>query len=866
MYKTGDLVQLNADGSYRYAGRKDRQVKIRGQRVELGEVEHHAYQVLSGKYQVAVEAVPIASIDSQDVRLVAFAIVGDEGDVWRGATKDEYPSRVASSFDTKHRFRATIAASAPTYMVPSAIIPLRQFPYLPSHKIDRSELRRIASDYFAAKNAPSDSPSKPASEHTNLQNRMRDLWASVLGKDATAISLEDTFLDLGGDSILAIKLASACRSAGIAISVADILRHQSLETLCQIHEADIKRAPWSKTDMSVEAPSARKPLASLGPLATPNFVEEVIRPLVGVSPTEIEDILEASSSQTGFIESSILKGRGSTNYFAFHLQGNMDETRLRKACYALVAKHEILRTCFVPFRCRLLQVILRAMVPDFQVVQCPDTQQEDAAAAWVKTDQLEPVTLGQSMLRFLFLGGESRSILVIRLSHAQYDGMSIQILIDDLVTLYQSQAIPTNRPSFTDFIMAARESNERDGAEAYWNSLLEGAEITEIVTHVSPAYESGCNLTVSETITSPRQATRSFTFATILKAAWAMVLADLSSSTDIVFGHLVSGRNMSVDGLAIDDVLGPCLNIIPVRVKLSDSNTTVGSVLRQVHDQHLGSMPFETFGMDKMLSALAAHKAPWARFSSVVQYQNLDGRVEALEDFGFGDEARCRVTAFEGQFDPADLLVLATPKKGGELIQIELRFAGHGQEGILSVDFVEHMLNSLLARIEVLSSAVNPDGQRLTPVDLTIPPMIPVPVQGSASLDQTAAAAASGYSFKSMPIQVRDIVTKAWGHVLGSTFEDNHEPALSRTSRTSTETPFYEIWGNFLAAAQLADFYARHGGVVDLSVEELIEHPSMLAQSLLLARRLSLAVHPSPPSLLLFFFPIQPPWWITVKA
>jgi hypothetical protein len=144
--------------------------------------------------------------------------------------------------------------------------------------------------------------------------------------------------------------------------------------------------------------------------------------------------------------------------------------------------------------------------------------------------------------------------------------------------------------------------------------------------------------------------------------------------------------------------------------------------------------------------------------------------------------------------------------------------------------------------------------------------MIPVSVQRSASLDQTAAAAASGYSFEIMPVQVRDIVTEAWDHVLGSTLEHNDGQTLSRTSRTSTETPFYDIWGNFPAAVQLADFYARYGGVTDLSVEDMIEHPSMLAQSLLLARRLSLSVRPSPPSLLLFFFPIQPPWWITVKA
>ncbi|KAH6970594.1 hypothetical protein BKA56DRAFT_661273 [Ilyonectria sp. MPI-CAGE-AT-0026] len=865
MYKTGDLVQLNADGSYRYTGRKDRQVKINGQRVELGEIEHRAHQVLRRKYQVAVEAVDIGGSGSREVRLVAFAAAGDECEDFPLVSSGRDSRQTASAFEARHKFRATMMASVPSYMVPSVILPLRQLPHLPSHKIDRNELRRIGFDFLTDSSSPRNSSSLPDRvELTVLQQRLRQLWASVLNKDAAAISLEDTFLDLGGDSILAIKLVNTCRSAGLAISIANILRHQSLGDLCRILETDVMGKP-SKADMSTREHTARKPLSSLGSLATSGFVEEIICPRVGVSPSDIQDTVEASPSQMGFIESSILKGRGSTNYFAFHLRGHIDEYRLREACYALVASHTILRTSFVPFKQRLFQVILRSIVPDFQATQCPESQQQDFAADWVKADQLEPVTLGQPMLRFLFLGGESESIMVMRLSHAQYDGMSMQILIDDLVALYQGQTAPTNRPTFTDFILAARES-ERDGAQAYWDSLLGGARMTDIVTHLSPAYESGHNVAVSRTIVTPRHVNRGFTFATTLKAAWALVLAELSSSTDVVFGHIVSGRSMSIDGLAVDDVLGPCLNIIPVRVQLRDSNTTVGSILRQVHDQHLGAMPFETFAMDKMLGAFAERPRPWRRFSSVVQYQNLDGRLEALEDFGFGDGVRCRVTAFEGQFDPADILVLATPTKGGELTKVELRFAGHGREGILPSDLVEHILNTLLARIDLLSSAVRPDEQQLMSVDLTIPPLIPVPAERSASLDRTAAAAAAGYSFETVPVQIRELVTQAWDDVLGSTQEDDRGQELSRTSRASAEIPFYDVWGSFLAAAQLAEFYGRHGGVSALSVEDIMEHPSMLAQSLLLARRLSLSVHPSPPSLLLFLFPIHPPWWITVRA
>ncbi|KAH8665645.1 hypothetical protein BGZ61DRAFT_401297, partial [Ilyonectria robusta] len=229
MYKTGDLVRLNADGSYRYTGRKDRQIKISGQRVELGEVEHRAHQALRRKYQVAVEAVDIGGSGSREVRLVAFAAAGDECEDFPLVASGRDSRQTASAFEARHKFRATMMASVPSYMVPSVILPLRQLPYLPSHKIDRNELRRIAFDFFADSSSPRNSSSLPDRvELTNLQQRLRELWASVLNKDAAAISLEDTFLDLGGDSILAIKLVNTCRSAGLAISIANVLRHQSL--------------------------------------------------------------------------------------------------------------------------------------------------------------------------------------------------------------------------------------------------------------------------------------------------------------------------------------------------------------------------------------------------------------------------------------------------------------------------------------------------------------------------------------------------------------------------------------------------------------------------------------------------------------
>ena len=101
---------------------------------------------------------------------------------------------------------------------------------------------------------------------------------------------------------------------------------------------------------------------------------------------------------------------------------------------------------------------------------------------------------------------------------------------------------------------------------------------------------------------------------------------------------------------------------------------------------------------------------------------------------------------------------------------------------------------------------------------------------------------------------MKELVVRAWDHVL--------EPAAAGSTDVKGTTRFYDIWGSLAAAAQLADFYTRRAGV-KVTVEEVVEHPTMLAQSVLLADRIGVALVVSPPSLLMLLLPLQTPWWVT---
>ncbi|EKG18856.1 AMP-dependent synthetase/ligase [Macrophomina phaseolina MS6] len=850
MYKTGDLAQRNADGSYRYIGRKDTQVKLRGQRIELGEVEHHLKKALGSKSLDAAAEVLKFGDSGNDAKLAAFIALGD------GYNGDEVTGMVSPA--TQERLRdavagvgARMAESAPRYMIPTLFIPLRAIPLSPSCKTDRKRLRAMAEAYLVNTNKNNTPTSTAATasqgsdgraqQLTGVEQRMRELWASVLNVSAAHIGADDGFFAHGGDSILAIKLVAACRAAGLTLSVADVLRSTSLAGLCR---------GLSTADESVqEAAPKYEPFSSLpAALATEDFLKQVVCPAVSTPRANILDVLEATDMQASFVTTGLLKSRGNTNYFLFQLAGgSIDAGRLEAACRRLVAHHPILRTSFVAHARRVWQVVLRSAEPEFGRQKCAKWRQMHLAAELVKNDRAEPASLGRQLVRFWYLDGGKQGLLVMRVSHAQYDGVSIPVLVDDLAALYEqgadgeSKGAPPQlpvRPVFAEFAHAAKKANERGEAEEYWFNLLDGANMTNVVSHKSPPYAHTKMRSVVREMPIPRldDGRGTTTFATVLKAAWALVLARAAATTDVVFGHLVSGRNMALPGGQgdVDEVLGPCLNLIPVRVQLDDdnNNNTASTLLRQVYDQHLAAIPFETLGFPTIVERCTAWPL-WTRFSTVVQHQNLDGVEDTLKKFRFGGAA-CKFGAFPGAADAVDILVLSNPVAGTRNIELSLHFS----DKVVEPGFVGELMDTLVENIAMLTDDVH---ARLPAVESFVQRMPQIPMLARcardadgnllpSAADKGAAAAASGARFENAHTGVQELVRKAWDAVL----------LLSAEAEEITSTTcFYNVWGNLIAAAQLAEWYRREAGV-EVSMEDVIENPTMVGQAAMLEGRMGL--------------------------
>jgi amino acid adenylation domain-containing protein len=263
LYRTGDLVRRLADGTLLLLGRGDRQVKIRGHRVELGEVE----AVLLGHPAVAQASV-LAAGTGDFRQLVAYVAparaqpaVREPAGAGRpeaepaGAGRPEaepagasLPEEVLSeAVLSEEVLRAYLAERLPQYMIPARLPVLPALPLTPNRKVDRQALAaRLAGD-LAVSRPGADAAGQPPG--TPAEQRLHDIWCAVLGRPA--VGVHDNFFGIGGDSIRGLQIVTQARDAGLALTVGDLFDRQTIAELAALADG---RLP---ADDGAEPPAAR---------------------------------------------------------------------------------------------------------------------------------------------------------------------------------------------------------------------------------------------------------------------------------------------------------------------------------------------------------------------------------------------------------------------------------------------------------------------------------------------------------------------------------------------------------------------------------------------------------------------------------
>ena len=580
LYKTGDLVRYDDNGNLLCIGRKDTQIKIRGLRVELGEIEYHIKISEFCTEHFAVERI-MQHGDADKPALAAFLVPQDDG--YHGP--DHGPRSMLLPILAAHRARLVrlqdyLNQSLQSYMVPTLYILLRKMPQTQTGKIDRNALRQIGADCSGeqlGQYSLSDSEagllrSVPTSSR---EMTMQAVWANVLDIPHASISADDSFFKKGGDSVRAMRLAAAARRAGLVITVAEIFNNP---VLCQMAAASKEAA----TGVSVMTELERFSLTSAAGYDDLSSLVKDAALLCKVTEDKIEDIYPCTPLQEGMIALSLQTHNAYMAQRVFQLPEGMNIERFKDAWQHLVTTHPILRTRIMPARSSgAYQIIIKEVI---------SWQQPPALDEYLEQDKDTSVTYGSSLIRFA-IDTEQRHF-VWTAHHALYDGFSANLLFSQLEDIYKGGSIPQPAP-YTRFIKNITDVDPNVSA-SFWRSQLSGGAPMSFPQPPNTTYQPQPESELKKSIMVPRKVETGIMMSTVLRAAWAIVTANYMDTDDVVFGATLSGRNAAVEG--IDNIVAPTITTVPIRVQL-DRAQEVWEFLTEVQRRATEMIPFEHTGL-----------------------------------------------------------------------------------------------------------------------------------------------------------------------------------------------------------------------------------------------------------------------------
>ncbi|PLB51476.1 nonribosomal peptide synthetase [Aspergillus steynii IBT 23096] len=603
LYRTGDLVQYTDDGGIRFVGRKDTQIKLRGQRVELSHVEHQVRLCFLQAAEIVAEVV----MRKGNPTLVAF--------IAQMAPDDEEPDGSEGANDGKNKlflkpstsFRAQVQSAVtrlktllPVYLVPGLFLHLARVPRTSSDKLDRRRLRDQAASLSSEQiqDLSTQSGSSSAMSHppqTARERLFQQLWGAVLDIPVDSIGARDDFFELGGDSIMAMKLTSHLRQQGLTLNVSDIFAWPVLA----------EQASGAKECTDQAYVESYHPGSLLGIDDLQSFA---IRELDCSFPgLEIEDILPTTDFQRGFLEHQEIY------YLQLHLPMEINVARLEQACHAIIERHPMLRSVFVPHDHSYLQIQFRRI--HFRLTQFPC---DDDLASVVERLSVENAARGVAkgvpyFQASLISRSQSESVLLLRASHAQFDGESMPLIVQDLISVYEGTALEKAPPSFG-LYLRHRQSHANPQTFKFWQQYLQGAALTSLPLSGSDSDEK---FTFRQYIPLPTPP-RGITLSSLVKAAWAVVLAQVTGQRDVVVSHVLNGRDTPVAG--VHAISGPCVTVSPIRITIPSSDHVL-DLLRHVQAQYTRSLPYA--GID--FQAIRQHSTSWpanTAFSHFLTHQN----------------------------------------------------------------------------------------------------------------------------------------------------------------------------------------------------------------------------------------------------
>ena len=541
LYKTGDMAKWLEDGRIECQGRLDDQVKVRGYRIETGEIEA---QIM--KCAEVSKAVVIAKTDPHGSNYLCAYLVG---------------SSKLNITDLKK----SLAKMLPDYMIPSYFVEIDNIPTLPNGKINKKALP-----------APT-SILKGKQQYIPPQDENEEKIISIMRNilNIKDMGVTDNFYELGGHSLNTVMLSSRIyKEFQVEVRLKEIYQH----------------------------PTARE-LAKLISLKNRNDLRNII-------PAEKRDYYPLSASQKRlFILNKI--GETGTQYnipFAVFLDGRLEVHRLKDALEKLVQRHEALRTEFHIMDNEPVQKIQEHVEIPFKHIKADEEQLNS-----IIMENITPFNLSIAPLfKFILIEiNSNRFVLFFDIHHIIADGMSINILINDLIALYRGEVLPPLSLQYKDFSVwqhSLKESEKLLKQAEYWTEKLQNKlPVLNLTTdYPRPTIQQYCgdtlSLTLEEELVSKLQdicKQQDISMYTLMLAAYSILLHKYTGQEDIIIGTPMANRSI----IEMEGVVGMFINTIAIRT-FPKAKSALIEYLREVRMSIIEGMQNQDYPFEDLVDKL----------------------------------------------------------------------------------------------------------------------------------------------------------------------------------------------------------------------------------------------------------------------
>ncbi|WP_236640252.1 non-ribosomal peptide synthetase, partial [Pseudomonas syringae] len=601
LYKTGDVGRWLANGALEYLGRNDFQVKIRGLRIEIGEIE-----AALAKHPAVHEAVVTAREDIPgDKRLVAYYTQSAE--------------HTAVDLET---LRGHLQQQLPEYMVPAIYVLLEAMPLTSNGKLDRKALPAPDGDALISRGYEA-----PQGE---IEEQIAVIWQDLLGVEQ--VGRHDHFFELGGHSLLAVSLTGRMRQLGLSADVRVLFSQPTLAALAA--------AVGGGTEIVVPANLISEDCQRITPELLPlaNLTQAQIDQVVATVPggvTNVQDIYPLAPLQAGILYHHLAAEIGDPyvlqTQFAFDNRERLNA--FVQALQMVIDRHDILRTSVVwdgldsP-----VQVVWRQAQLHLDALELDPADGDIGAQLHSRFDPRHyRLDIGQAPLMRVAYAEDSlnqRICAMLLFHHMALDHVALEVvkhemqawLAGEADTLAASVPVP-----YRNYVAQARLGVSEAQHEAFFRDMLGDIDEPTLPFGLQDVQGEGRDIEEASLALDPQMSLRlraqarqqGVSAASLVHLAWAQVLGKVSNRQDVVFGTVLMGRMQGGEGA--ERALGMFINTLPLRVSVGEQGVRDG--VKATHKRLTALLGHEhaSLALAQRCSGVAA---PAPLFSALLNYRH----------------------------------------------------------------------------------------------------------------------------------------------------------------------------------------------------------------------------------------------------